>query len=75
MHQSYQTGPIDEYVILGNDAIVKCTIPSFVADFVSVIGWVDSEGSEHHLNKDDHGNFLRGLSLIISLHLRSCSIT
>lgn len=31
----------------GNAAILKCTIPSFVADFVSVIAWIDEEGVEY----------------------------
>ena len=31
-------------VILGNDVILKCDTPSFAADFVSVVEWVDSEG-------------------------------
>lgn len=30
----------------GNSAIVKCSIPSFVADFVHVVAWVDEEGNE-----------------------------
>ena len=34
----------DEQVILGNDVLLKCNIPSFQADFVSVESWVDSEG-------------------------------
>ena len=33
-----------EHVILGNDALLKCKIPSHVTDFVSVSGWVDNEG-------------------------------
>ena len=36
-----------ESVILGNDAIFKCSIPSFVSDFVSVEAWNDSEGKEY----------------------------
>ena len=32
-------------MIKGNDVILTCKIPSFVADFVQVIGWVDNEGS------------------------------
>ena len=28
-------------MIQGNDVLVKCKIPSFVADFVSVVGWID----------------------------------
>ena len=42
--QSYNTRSYPEDVILGNDAIMKCSIPSFVSDFVSVQDWVDSEG-------------------------------
>lgn len=30
----------------GNSAILKCSIPSFVADFVYVVAWVDQEGTE-----------------------------
>ena len=36
----------ESYVILGNDALVKCDIPSFVADLVQVSGWIDNEGKE-----------------------------
>ena len=46
MSQSYNTEAHNEYVVLGNDAILKCNIPSFVADFVSVTGWVTSEGTQ-----------------------------
>ena len=31
-------------VILGNDVILQCDIPSFATDFVSVVEWEDSEG-------------------------------
>ena len=31
---------------MGNDVILKCSIPSFVADFVSVTAWVTSEGTQ-----------------------------
>jgi hypothetical protein len=41
--QSFETDVAKEYAILGNDAIFKCSIPSFVADFVSVISWTTSE--------------------------------
>jgi len=34
-----------ETVVLGNDALIKCQIPSFVQDFITVDGWVDSEGT------------------------------
>lgn len=41
--QFYMTEAENEYVIKGNSAIMKCKIPSFVADFVYVEAWVDAE--------------------------------
>ena len=41
VNQEYSTKAEDEYVIQGNDVLLKCKIPSFVADFVSVVGWID----------------------------------
>jgi hypothetical protein len=47
VNQIYIPGLIDsEYVMRGNAAIIKCSIPSFVADFVSVTAWIDDEGNE-----------------------------
>lgn len=43
--QYYEAEVVSEYVIRGNAAILKCTIPSFVAEFVSVESWVGSDGS------------------------------
>lgn len=42
-----------EYVMRGNAAILKCSIPSFVADFVSVTAWVDDEENEILPTDDD----------------------
>lgn len=47
-----------EYVMRGNAAILKCTIPSFVADFVQVTAWIDEEGHEYLPSSD--GNFSGG---------------
>ena len=44
-NQRYEIDILRESVILGNDAIFKCSIPSFVSDFVSVDSWVDSEAN------------------------------
>ena len=30
---------------MGNSALMKCEIPSFVADLVQIISWIDSEGN------------------------------
>lgn len=37
--QHYDTDVNKEYIIRGNSAILKCQIPSFVADFVTVVSW------------------------------------
>lgn len=52
IHQPYEAEADNEYVIRGNSAIMKCEIPSFVADFVSVTHWVDSSGKAFYLNND-----------------------
>ncbi len=44
MNQDYAVDVFRATVINGNDALLKCDVPSFVSDFVSVDGWVDSEG-------------------------------
>ena len=50
---SYRVVVDEEQVMLGNEILLKCDIPSFVADFVLVDGWVDSEG----LGIADDGNY------------------
>lgn len=35
-----------EYVMRGNSAIIKCLIPSFVADFVHVVAWINGDDEE-----------------------------
>lgn len=55
--QYYVTEAENEYVIRGNAAVMKCKIPSFVADFVSVVAWVADDGSTYiHSPRDDTGN-------------------
>jgi hypothetical protein len=41
--QPYETDVAKEYVIRGNDALMKCSIPSFVSDIVQVVAWIDNE--------------------------------
>lgn len=45
MNSFYESEIMKEYVIRGNAAVLKCSIPSFVADFVYVESWVDEEGT------------------------------
>lgn len=44
VQQFYESEVNNEYVIRGNSAVLKCSIPSFVADFVQVVSWQDEEG-------------------------------
>jgi len=41
--QSYSSEILSEYIIRGNNAVLKCSIPAFVADYVSVVSWTDSD--------------------------------
>lgn len=38
--QEYEARVNDEFVLRGNTAIIKCIVPSFVADFVHVMAWI-----------------------------------
>ena len=42
----------NEYVILGNDALMKCEIPSFVSDLVQIQSWIIDN---QDLHKDSPG--------------------
>jgi hypothetical protein len=56
VNQNYVTEPINEHVILGNDAIMRCSVPSFMSDFISVAGWADNSGNEYHAQDFKLGN-------------------
>ena len=43
--QEYNTYVNQEQVIRGNDVIMKCDIPSFVADLLDIVHWVDNENN------------------------------
>ena len=47
--QHYAINVVEEYVIRGNAAVLRCNVPSFVVDFVSVSLWQDSEGQSYAL--------------------------
>lgn len=52
--QYYDTDVNKAYVIRGNAAVLKCEIPSFVADFVSVVSW-HTDQSEDFLPGTEYG--------------------
>lgn len=52
--QAYDVKFWEEYVLRGNAAILKCQIPSFVAEYVSVSSWIISEDeNEVEIKIDD----------------------
>lgn len=64
VQQFYETRVIDEFVLRGNTATLKCLVPSFVADFVDVIEWLAVEdGSTYSANSQEE----KGTSLSLSL--------
>ncbi|XP_043064009.1 Down syndrome cell adhesion molecule-like protein Dscam2 isoform X13 [Drosophila ficusphila] len=58
VNQFYGADILMEYVIRGNAAVLKCSIPSFVADFVRVESWIDEEGTELRPSENYDGKYL-----------------
>ncbi|XP_055318416.1 cell adhesion molecule Dscam2 isoform X39 [Sitodiplosis mosellana] len=58
VNQFYDAEIIKEYVIRGNAAVLKCSIPSFVADFVYVESWIDEEGTVYKHSDSYDGKYL-----------------
>lgn len=50
--QFYETDVIKEFAIRGNAAVIKCQVPSFVADFVSVVSWHTDQGDDFYPSSD-----------------------
>ncbi|XP_068899455.1 cell adhesion molecule Dscam1 isoform X47 [Tenebrio molitor] len=56
--QFYDTDVNKEYAIRGNAAILKCQIPSFVADFVSVVSWHTDQNENFFPGAPDDSKYL-----------------
>lgn len=63
MSQFYDTDVNKAYVIRGNAAILKCEIPSFVADFVSVVSW-HTDQDETFYPANDYGLLIQWVNCI-----------
>jgi len=48
---------MDEHVLRGNTAIIKCHIPSFVADYVFVSSWLENEQTEIFQDGSHYGTW------------------
>ncbi|XP_051153581.1 cell adhesion molecule Dscam2 isoform X8 [Leptopilina boulardi] len=59
--QVYQPEIMTEYVIRGNSAILKCSIPSYIAEFVTVDAWIRDDGEtyvQHLTTFNQDGKYL-----------------
>lgn len=73
--QFYEVQVYDEFVILGNTAVLKCHIPSFVREYVIVRSWV--RGSDEDIVTDiqtgkPHSHSLLQLIRSLSPGLKTC---
>lgn len=69
--QSYTVHLVEENVLRGNAAIVKCLIPSFVTEYVFVASWIISEGDdETEIKANDTMNQEGILLLNFNYHYR-----
>ncbi|XP_059046488.1 cell adhesion molecule DSCAM isoform X7 [Achroia grisella] len=72
--QAYAVNLMEEYVLRGNAAILKCHIPSFVSEYVTVISWIISEDNEVvEIKLDSAHNLDEGKYLVLpsgELHIR-----
>lgn len=66
--QYYDTDVNKEYVIRGNSAILKCQIPSFVADFIVILSWHTDQDETFKLN-DKYGLLLFKVYILKSVIL------
>ncbi|XP_037715227.1 Down syndrome cell adhesion molecule-like protein Dscam2 isoform X16 [Drosophila subpulchrella] len=56
--QYYEADVNKEHVIRGNSAVIKCLIPSFVADFVEVVSWHTDEEENYFPGAEYDGKYL-----------------
>lgn len=55
----------NEYVIRGNSVVLKCSIPPFIADFVTIVSWQDNNGNvyEPSLMEENSVNLLNNYGI------------
>lgn len=65
--QAYTVNLWEENVLRGNAAILKCHIPSFVSEYVTVTSWIISEGDT------DESEIKLDAGINLGMCLSSCS--
>ncbi|CRK92906.1 CLUMA_CG006322, isoform A, partial [Clunio marinus] len=57
INQKFSVQVHDEYVISGNTAVLKCKVPSFVSEYVSVTEWIQNNGLHLYPNTEMGGKY------------------
>ncbi|XP_065344124.1 cell adhesion molecule Dscam1 isoform X3 [Cloeon dipterum] len=57
VRQQYEVQVYDEYVISGNTAVLRCQVPSFASEFVSVSSWLQDGSVSIYPNTDTGGKY------------------
>lgn len=57
VRQQYELQVYDEYVISGNTAVLRCQVPSYVADYVMVTSWLQDGVVNIYPNTDTGGKY------------------
>lgn len=65
--QYYEADVNKEHVIRGNSAVIKCLIPSFVADFVEVVSW-HTDQDENYFPGTEYGAINSATTTSSTLH-------
>ncbi|XP_071455064.1 cell adhesion molecule Dscam1, partial [Hetaerina americana] len=55
--QKYEVQVYDEYVISGNTVILRCQVPSYVAEYVMVTSWIQDGTVNIYPNTDTGGKY------------------
>ncbi|XP_070392553.1 cell adhesion molecule Dscam1-like [Dermacentor albipictus] len=57
VNQEFDVQVYDEFVIKGNTGVLRCQIPSYVKEYVTVTSWVRDDGLVVHADSDSGGRF------------------
>ncbi|KAG0432667.1 hypothetical protein HPB47_020608 [Ixodes persulcatus] len=52
VNQHFDVQVYDEFVIKGNTGVLRCQIPSFVKEYVTVTSWIRDDGLVIHADSD-----------------------
>lgn len=60
VNQYYEAQVYDMFVIKRNTAIFKCSVPSFVSDYIYVESWEATNGEKYYKpNNADFGRYIQ----------------